>query len=59
MTYFTGKSQKAQAWLPTQVAYGMDTSDPDPANWKPFGLAHEQEQAQKAKAAPKTEPKPG
>lgn len=37
MPYLKGKPTKAQRWLPSQVLYGMDVSDPDPANWKPFG----------------------
>lgn len=31
------KFGKRQSWLPNQVDYGIDCSDPDPANWKPFG----------------------
>lgn len=34
-----GKPRAAQNWLPNQVAFGVDTSDPEPANWKPFGDA--------------------
>lgn len=48
------KAGKAQNWLPSQVAYGVDTSDPDPANWKPFGyLADEADEAAAAASAPK------
>jgi hypothetical protein len=32
-----GKPQKAQNWLPSQVAYGVDCSDSDPSKWKAFG----------------------
>lgn len=32
-----GKQGKTQNWLPSQVTYGVDCSDPDPANWKAFG----------------------
>lgn len=31
------KAGKSQRWLANQVWDGMDTSDPDPANWKRFG----------------------
>lgn len=31
------KARGATSWLPNQVAYGIDCSDPEPANWKPFG----------------------
>lgn len=42
-----GKPKAAGSWLPNQVAYGMDCSDIDPANWKPFGYAAD-DQAAKA-----------
>lgn len=32
-----GKPGKTQTWLPSQVHYGVDCSDSDPNNWKPFG----------------------
>lgn len=59
MPYLTPKPKKAMAWLPTQVAYGMDVSDPDPANWYAFGELHEQKQAAAAKSASKPEKPPG
>lgn len=31
------KPRGSVAWLPSQVVYGVDTSDPNPANWTPFG----------------------
>lgn len=40
------KAKKATSWLPNQVAYGIDCSDPEPANWKPFG--YQVDQAQEA-----------
>lgn len=43
------KRGKPMNWLPNQVDYGMDCSDPDPANWKPFGQAVDQEAAAAAK----------
>jgi len=39
------KQGKTQNWLPQQVAYGMDCSDADPKNWKPFGTVVEKQQA--------------
>jgi len=36
------KAGKRAAWISTQVAYGMDCSDPEPKNWKPFGYAYDQ-----------------
>lgn len=42
MAYLTPKPKKASAWISSQVVYGMDCSDPDPANWKPFGSAVEE-----------------
>lgn len=40
------KPKRATAWLPNQVTYGMDVSDPDPKNWFPFGEIPEREQSQ-------------
>lgn len=31
------KSRGGAAWIPNQVAYGLDCSDPDPSKWVPFG----------------------
>lgn len=31
-------------WLPSQVAYGIDCSDPDPSQWKAFGYLHDQQE---------------
>jgi hypothetical protein len=42
MPYLKSKPNKAQAWLPNQVVYGIDCSDPDPEKWAAFG-----EQAEK------------
>jgi hypothetical protein len=39
------KQGKAQTWMANQVVYGVDTSDPDPNNWKPFGQLAEEESA--------------
>jgi hypothetical protein len=53
------KQGKAQRWISTQVLYGMDTSDPEPKNWKPFGELAEQLSAyadsKKSKADAKTD----
>lgn len=38
-----GKAYSAQRWLPSQVAYGMDCSDPDPEKWHPFGDSVDQQ----------------
>lgn len=38
------KPKAGAKWLPSQVYDGMDTSDPDPANWRPFGTRLEIEQ---------------
>lgn len=48
-----GKARATQNWLPNQVVYGMDTSDSDPKNWKPFGSAVDAEPtpAQEPRAA--------
>lgn len=48
-----GKRVKSQKWLPSQVAYGMDTSDPDPSKWQPFGELHEQAVEAAKHSAPK------
>ena len=53
------KQGKAQRWISTQVAYGMDTSDPEPANWKPFGYLAEQAAAKAAEKSPKSDGKTG
>lgn len=44
------KARKTTPWLSTQVAYGMDCSDPEPSNWRPFGAVADELQA-RAKAA--------
>lgn len=43
-----GKPQRTQNWLPTQVLYGMDCSDPEPKNWRAFGELAEQATARAA-----------
>jgi len=53
MPYLQNKPRATAAWLPTQVEYGMDCSDPDPANWRPFGRLHEAQLADAAKHGPK------
>jgi hypothetical protein len=53
-----GKPGKTQSWLPNQVAYGVDTSDPDPKNWKPFGDELERVQRATAELAKHQERKP-
>lgn len=50
MAYLKPKATKSAAWLPTQVAYGVDCSDPEPKNWKPFGELVDQQQTAAAKA---------
>lgn len=37
MPYMRPKPKTAATWIPTQVNYGIDCSDDDPANWTPFG----------------------
>jgi hypothetical protein len=39
MTKLTGKPRGAMNWLPSQVAYGVDCSDPNPEKWTVFGAA--------------------
>lgn len=48
------KPGKSVAWLPNQVAYGIDTSDPEPANWRAFGSQADADQVRKAPADSKT-----
>lgn len=52
-----GKPKRAQSWLPNQVAYGIDCSDPEPKNWKPFGELVPDPKATSAKDAPRALPK--
>lgn len=59
MPYLLPKARSGNKWLPTQVMYGMDTSDPDPANWKPFGELAEREAEAAAKKAQQTSAKGG
>lgn len=54
-----GKNRAAQTWLPTQVLSGMDVSDPDPANWRPFGTEHEAAQELAKHEASKSSSKSG
>lgn len=49
------KQGRTQTWLPTQVQYGMDTSDIDPAKWKPFGALVDQLEVDKARQSTKAE----
>jgi len=53
MPYLTPKPKAGGNWISSQVLYGIDTSDPDPKNWKAFGQAVEQAEAEKSKQAPK------
>lgn len=59
MVYLTPKPKTATAWLPTQVYYGMDCSDEDPKNWKPFGQAAEQLATKTTKSAQQADGKIG
>lgn len=59
MPYLTPKPKKSSAWIPSQVIYGMDVSDPDPANWRPFGEEHERVQLAAAAAKQAGASKPG
>jgi len=58
MPYLKGKSRGTNAWLPTQVEYGIDCSDPDPAKWKPFGREAENFKPKFSKGPPAPPPKP-
>lgn len=49
-----GKPGKAANWLPTQVFYGIDTSDPEPERWQPFGSIYEQQREVEKHAAVKS-----
>jgi len=49
MPYLAPKPKQAQAWIPSQVTYGVDCSDPDPEKWIAFGSEHEKGQAETAK----------
>lgn len=49
-----GKPIRAQKWLPTQVAYGIDCSALEPDRWVPFGDEHEKAVASAATAAQKS-----
>jgi len=43
------KPKAGQKWLPNQVLVGMDTSDPDPQKWFPFGELVEAEKTKTEK----------
>jgi len=45
MSYLRGKPRGSNNWLPTQVAFGIDCSDPDPENWTTFGSEAEEAKA--------------
>jgi hypothetical protein len=53
MAQLKGKPKASQSWLPNQVTYGMDCSDPDPAKWKPFGTEVEAAASTSNKASPR------
>lgn len=59
MAYTAGKPKASTSWLPTQVDYGMDCSDADPKNWKPFGKHAEALAAQNANKPKASPPAPG
>lgn len=59
MPYLTPKPKKSSSWLPSQVVYGMDCSDDDPANWKPFGEHYEREASAAAAVKATSTSKPG
>ena len=42
MPYLTPKPKKSQAWIGSQVDYGIDCSDPDPEKWTKFGAKAEE-----------------
>lgn len=42
-----GKRKSSGKWLAGQVAYGVDTSDPDPKKQKAFGYLAEQLETEK------------
>jgi len=52
-----GKAGKTQNWLPTQVAWGMDTSAEDPKDWKGFGTHFEAQKAPEPKKPQLPDPK--
>lgn len=52
MPYLTPKSGKTANWLPSQVVYGVDCSDSDPAKWVAFGKVADELAASKARPAP-------
>lgn len=52
-----GKQRRPNSWLPNQVVYGIDCSDPDPEKWTPFGEAVEAA-AREEQHPPKTANKP-
>lgn len=53
MVTMKNKPGKSVAWLPNQIDYGMDVSDPDPSNWKPFGRLADAAAEEKAKQGSK------
>lgn len=59
MPYLKPKTKAGSAWLPSQVEYGMDCSDPDPANWKPFGRIADELAAKKVERVSATQTKSG
>lgn len=52
MPTYKGKPRSSWNWLPNQVAYGVDCSDPEPKNWKPFGSLVDDQQAAASKQKP-------
>lgn len=53
MPTLKGKPSASQSWLPTQVSYGIDCSDPDPERWTSFGSVDDSEKARAAEKADK------
>lgn len=53
------KSGRPMSWLPSQVVYGVDCSDTNPDNWKPFGTHVDQEHEKSAQSKrPESKPSP-
>lgn len=52
MTSLLNKPRAGSAWLPNQVAYGIDCSDEDPKKWTAFGTEVDKQAAKHASVKP-------
>lgn len=54
MSTLASRARRAAPWISTQVDYGLDCTDSDPAKWTPFGVMADRLQASNDQADAKS-----